>query len=443
MPDSAFPVDYQRLFRSLPENFLLIAPDEAATIVDNTDSHVAVSLKSREEAVGKPFFEAYPATDEASAAVIRESHEHVRRHREAHTMPLIRYDLERPADQGGGLEELYWQATHYPVLSPTGQLEFILQRTQNVTAQVLAEREAARIAQELAEAQQRNTFILETLPVMVWTNRADGTPDFYNRRWEDFTGRSAAEGIEWQSSPGLVHPDDEAHLLQAWQQGVASGQEYQLEFRLRRHDGQYRWVLARNTPRLDAAGQVTMWVGCGTDIHDQKTMVQELLEANEQQAALSDQAYEASQEARRQREILYNLFMQAPAVISIGRGPEHRHEFVNPLYEQVFAGRELLGRTAAEVIPEAESQGFIALLDHVYQTGEPFVGREVGFTIVDPVTGQGTERFFNVTYLPVRENGQIVGISHFSYDVTELVEARRALAALGHSSAPGAAPTLP
>jgi PAS domain S-box-containing protein len=427
---STFPVDYQQLFRSLPENFLLIAPDEGATIVDNTDQHVAVSLKKRDEVVGKPFFEAFPATDDTSAAIVEESHEHVRRHLTPHTMPLIRYDLERPAEQGGGLQELYWEATHYPVLDERGQLQFILQRTQDVTQQHLAALEAARIAAELAETQQRNQFILENLPVMVWTNRPDGTPDYYNPRWESFTGLSLRPSQSWRENLGLVHPDDEARVAREVSQAVAEQREYQLEFRLRRHDGQYRWVLARNVPRFDAQGQLMMWVGSGIEIHDYKLLVQELLEANEQQASLSEQAYQAQLEAQRQREILHNLFMEAPALISIARGPEHRHEFVNPLYEQLFPGRKLLGRSVMEVIPEAEAQGFITLLDHVYQTGEPFYGQEVLFVAQDPTTGEATERYYNVTYQPVRENGQIVGISHFSYDVTELVKARQALANL-------------
>ena len=183
----------------------------------------------------------------------------------------------------------------------------------------------------------------------------------------------------------------------------------------------------RGLPRRNDAGQITMWVGGGADIHDQKQLVQELLEANEQQAALSDQAYAAQRQAQRERETLHNLFMEAPAVISIARGPQHRHEFVNPRYAALFPGRELLGHTVAEVIPEADGQGFIALLDHVYQTGEPFHGTEISFRFVDPISGKTTERFFNTTYQPLRENGQIVGISHFSFDVTELVQARRTL----------------
>jgi PAS domain S-box-containing protein len=425
---SAFPVDYQQLFRALPENFLLLAPDAEATIVDNTDGHAAVSLKSRDEVVGKPLFEAYPATNEESAAIMQDSHEHVRQHLQPHTMPLIRYDLERPAAQGGGLQELYWQATHYPILDEQGRLRFILQRTQDVTEQHLAAREAARVARELAETQQRGSFILENLPVMVWTTRPDGTPDYYNPRWETFTGLRLPASGEWRETPGLVHPDDAARMAAEVAQAIAAGREYQLEFRLRRHDGQYRWVQARNVPRHNAQGELMMWVGSGTDIHDQKLLVQELLETNEQQALLSEQAYQAQRQTQRQRESLYDLFMQAPALIALTRGPEHRHEFVNPPYQALFPGRELLGRSMAEVIPEAESQGFIAILDQVYQSGEPYFGQDMPFLVSDPQTGARAERFFNVTNQPVRENGQVVGISHFSYDVTELVLARRALA---------------
>ncbi|HEX8329668.1 MAG TPA: hypothetical protein VF629_19175 [Hymenobacter sp.] len=90
-PDST--VDYQRLFRSLPDSFLLMAPD--ATIPDNTDSHVAVSLKSREEVIGRTLFEAYPSVDQNQGDIIAASHEHVRRHLAPHAMPVIRYDLTR------------------------------------------------------------------------------------------------------------------------------------------------------------------------------------------------------------------------------------------------------------------------------------------------------------------------------------------------------------
>ncbi|WP_324676905.1 PAS domain-containing protein [Hymenobacter sp. GOD-10R] len=419
-------VDYQKLFRALPENFLLIAPDADATIVDNTDSHVAVSLKNREEVVGKPFFEAYPATNQNEGAIIADSHEHVRRHLEPHTMPLIRYDLERPAEQGGGFEQRYWQATHYPLLDEQGQLLHILQRTQDVTAQYLAEQQRQLLQRELDEAQARTAFILQSLPVLVATLQPSGEADFFNQRWLDFTGRTLAESVGWGWLDDL-HPDDRPTVEAAWQEASQSATEYQVEYRLRRHDGQYRWILVRAVPRLGADGQPTLWVGGGTDIHEQKQMVQELLTSNEEQAALSDQAYRAYQLAEQQRSTFYNLFVQTPAMICILRGPEHRFEFVNPEYQKLFPHRDLIGQPVAEALPEVIEQGFVDLLNNVYETGEPFIGNEMSIMLDQNGDGQLHQRYLNFTYQLFKEAEQKAGITVFAFDVTSLVEARKFL----------------
>jgi PAS domain S-box-containing protein len=426
MPAAAAPVDYQEVFRALPENFLLIAPNPEATILDNTDSHVAVSLKSREEAVGRPFFDAYPASDEDGAAQIRESHEHVRRHLEPHTMPLIRYDLARPEEQGGGLEEFYWQATHYPIVNAQGELQYILQRTQNVTEQLRAARAAAEAQQKLADEQERTRFILENLPVLIWTATPDGQRDYFNPRWLAFTGQdmSAQTGEQWAAS---LHPDDRERVRTQWQASVAAGAPYQVEYRLLRHDGQYRWILSRAHPRRNAEGQINLWVGGATDIHDQKMMVQEILESNEQQAILSEQAYQNYQRAESQRATYQGLFMQAPALICILRGPAHRYEFVNTAYQALFQGRSLVGHTVAEALPEVADQGIVALLDNVYNTGETFTGNEMLVELASPAGGTAYPGYFNFSYQRFSEQGEAAGIMVFAFDVTELVNARKAL----------------
>jgi PAS domain S-box-containing protein len=429
MPAAALPVDYQEVFRSLPENFLLIAPTLEATILDNTDSHVAVSLKSREEAIGRPFFDAYPASDESGAAQIRASHEHVRRHLAPHTMPLIRYDLTRPEEEGGGLEEFYWQATHYPILNAQGELQYILQRTQNVTEQLRIARAAAEAQQKLAEEQERTRFILENLPVLIWTATPDvkaSQREYFNPRWLAFTGKQMAEetGEQWLAD---LHPDDRARVHTQWQQSVTAGTPYQVEYRLLRHDGQYRWILARAHPRRNAEGHINLWVGGATDIHDQKKMVEEILESNEQQAILSEQAYQNYQRAESQRATYQGLFMQAPALICILRGPTHRYEFVNTAYQSLFEGRPLVGLTVAEALPEVADQGFVALLDRVYATGETFTGDEMPLKIASPTGGPAYPGYFNFSYQRFSEQGETAGIMVFAFEVTELVNARKAL----------------
>lgn len=432
MPASSTAIDYQHLFRSLPDSFLVMAPD--ATILDNTDSHVAASLKSREEVLGRTLFEAYPSVDQNQGDVIAASHEYVRQHLAPHTMPLIRYDLEVPAEQGGGFEEMYWQATHYPVLNEAGQLQYIVQRTQNVTEQHRAALAAARAQAALAEAQERTIFMLNNLPVFIWTAQPDGSRDFFNPRWLAFTGLPVEQETGWQWAERL-HPDDKDRVLDSWKHSIATGAPYQVEYRLRRRDGQYRWILSRATPRRDAAGNITMWVGGATDINEQRQMVQELLTANEQQAALSEQAYQMYQKAESQRETYQSLFAQAPAMICILRGPEHRYEFVNPQYQQLFPHRELVGHTVAEVLPEVRAQGIIDILDNVYRTGETFYGNELKMQLERDASGELRDTFFNFTYQQFHENGQPVGIFVFAFEVTDFVQARLTLDKLNGDSA--------
>lgn len=148
MSASSAPVDYQALFRALPGDYLLLAPD--GTVIDNSDSHVAVSMLPRAEAVDRDIFEAYPSAPESQRA-LQESHEYVRQHLAPHTMTVTRYDLLRPAAEGGGYEERYWQITHHPILDQAGQLLYILQTPQNITARYQAEQQQRAAQQALAE----------------------------------------------------------------------------------------------------------------------------------------------------------------------------------------------------------------------------------------------------------------------------------------------------
>ncbi len=140
---------------------------------------------------------------------------------------------------------------------------------------------------------------------------------------------------------------------------------------------------------------------------------------------LQAQALATAQELVAQREALYQVFEQTPAVIAILRGPEHRLEYFNKAYSQLLNDRPKRGLIVAEMQPEAVEQGFVALLDEVYRTGETFVGNEVSLTISQPNGHPPLHKYFNFTYQAYRENDAIIGISVFAYDVTEQVMARQ------------------
>jgi PAS domain S-box-containing protein len=430
-------IDYQRLFRELPDSLLLLLPD--GTVADNSEAHVQVSLLPREQAVGRDIFAAYPSAPESQRELF-ESHEYVRQHLAPHTMGLLRYDLERPAELGGGTEERYWQITHYPLFDEQGRLEYILQRPQDMTAQTLAARQVAAAAQALAESQARSQFILDSLPVMVWTNTPTGQPDYFNPRWLAFTGQTLADlqASDWHE---LAHPDDRAALLAAWHQALASGQPFQHEYRLRRHDGEYRWVLIQAAPRRADDGRLTMWVGSASDIHAQRQLVAELLQANEQQAALAEQAYQTYQQAESQRRTYDKLFTEVPALIAILRGAAHRYDFVNPAYQRVFPHRQLLGQAIAEALPEVVQQGLIAVLDQVYTTGEPYRNPALRLDLERQPGTPLQEVYVDLTLQQFTEQNQPAGIMVFAVEVTDLVHAQAQLAELRArgTGGPGAA----
>ena len=107
--------------------------------------------------------------------------------------------------------------------------------------------------------------ILDAIPAIAWCKLPDGSNEFGNQWWQDYTGISAEEarGRGWQAA---VHPDDLPKLSEKWAEIVASGHNGEFEGRLRRHDGTFRWVLARFEPVRDDAGHIVRWYGTSTDI---------------------------------------------------------------------------------------------------------------------------------------------------------------------------------
>jgi PAS domain S-box-containing protein len=155
-----------------------------------------------------------------------------------------------------------------------------------------------------------------------------------------------------------------------------------------------------------------------------------LRRTNAERAELHAREQAARREAETERARLHNLFMQAPAFIAMVRGREYVYTLSNPLNEEVLNHRGAVGRPFREVAPEAEPQGFIALLDRVYETGEPFTAREMPVKVAQ---ADGTEReyFINFVYQATRDaRGEIDGIASFGFDVTELVRARNKAEAL-------------
>jgi len=139
---------------------------------------------------------------------------------------------------------------------------------------------------DLPESQRlENAYrVLDAIPTLAWSARPDGAAAFFNRRWLDYTGLPTEQARDWGWVAAL-HPEESEHLVHYWRSVVASGQPSEMEGRLRRFDGVYRWFLFRATPSLDSDGRVVEWFGTSTDIEDRKR-TEDALRASEQHLRL-------------------------------------------------------------------------------------------------------------------------------------------------------------
>jgi len=128
--------------------------------------------------------------------------------------------------------------------------------------------------QALSETEQKFRILADTMPQMVWSTLPDGHHDYYNARWYEFTGvpEGSTDGEGWN---GMFHPDDQDKAWERWRHSLRTGEPYEIEYRLRNAEGNYRWTLGRALPIRDADGNITRWFGTCTDIHEQKLLMEQ------------------------------------------------------------------------------------------------------------------------------------------------------------------------
>ena len=202
--------------------------------------------------------------------------------------------------------------------------------------------------------------LIETMPQIVWITRPDGWHVHFNRQWMEFTGLTLDESLGHGWNPPF-HPEDRPRAAARWKEATTTGEPYEIEYRLRRSDGVYHWMLGRAMPLRDATGTIVKWFGTCTDIEEFK----------EAQARIDGQAR------------LLDLTSDAIVVHDL----DHRILHWNRAAERVhgWSKEEAVGRTLGELIaPDiAQVEAAVAvLLEHGEWSGDLGYVDRVGTTVV-------------------------------------------------------------
>jgi PAS domain S-box-containing protein len=141
----------------------------------------------------------------------------------------------------------------------------------------------AELENKIAERTHELSMLAETIPHLVWIISGDGKPQYFNKRWIEYTGTSPDKLSSWEE---IIHSEDVLVSKLAWEKSMQTGQGYNAEYRIRHADGSFRWHLTRALPILDTNSKITKWFGTCTDIQDQKEALSEkhILELREKAA---------------------------------------------------------------------------------------------------------------------------------------------------------------
>lgn len=181
-----------------------------------------------------------------------------------------RFQGRCPTSRG---RDKWWDVLVTPIRDSRGETVRLVSIARDITEQKHAE-------EQLRDSEREFRTLADTLPQIVWRTRPDGYHDYFNERWHEYTGMprphepGAEQDLGW-AWKDYVHAADLDGTLSRWMHSLATGSAYHVEYRIRRHDGVYRWFIGRALPLRDHDGSITGWFGTCTDIEDQKRAEEE------------------------------------------------------------------------------------------------------------------------------------------------------------------------
>jgi PAS domain S-box-containing protein len=302
----------------------------------------------------------------------------------------------------------YVHSVGHTVVGHDGEVTELVGTHVDVTEQHLTNEALEKAFDDIKKSEDRLRLVIDTIPTLVWRAGPEGSPDFLNQPALDYTGLSLDQAeTGW---PRAFHPDDKKGMLVKWSAIRESGMPGELEARLRRHDGEYRWFLFRAEPLRDEAGNIVKWYGSSTDIEDRKRA----------EVALR----ESEQRFRDYAETASDWFWEA--------GPDHRVTRISEHVSDIgLVSSGLAGLSRWDIATDIESEPekwrmHRAMID----AHQPF--RDFVYT----VNGTGSAVYVRTSGKPFYDaNGNFLGYRGTGTDITATIRADHAEQALRQAQA--------
>lgn len=308
--------------------------------------------------------------------------------------------LERVLE--GSLREV---SIEYPCHSPSEKRWFLMHVTPlsatyggGVVVSHTSITRLKRVEAALRDSERRWRDLAEAQPQLVWTCTPDGQCDYLSRQWVAYTGKPEAEqlGYGWLEQ---VDPHDRDRLRSLWDRAIASGKLFDVEFRIRRADGAYRWFMTRAVPMRDIDGQVAKWFGSCTDIDDLRQATEALRESEER----------------------FRAFMNNTTAIAWMKDDQGRFIYLSKPFENHFGVRleDWRGKTDFEVWPPPVAEEFRRSDAAVLNSNRPVE------TIEHTPTPDGGRAFWLVFKFPFWDASGQRYVGGIAIDITERKELER------------------
>ncbi|MEO9257409.1 MAG: chemotaxis protein CheB, partial [Crocinitomicaceae bacterium] len=186
-------------------------------------------------------------------------------------VPFEGYETKAVLVRNGIPVDAYFNFVYQPYRDIDGTITGVTVLTNEVTEHVLAKK-------QIEESATKFKTLSENIPHMIWTASAEGSKNFFNKYFLDYTGNTIEELAD-DGFRKIIFEDDLEKVLQLWQHSIKTGEDYNMEKRIRHHDGTYRWHLSQGIAQKDEQGKITGWIGSSTDIDEHKIFAKELTEA--------------------------------------------------------------------------------------------------------------------------------------------------------------------